>query len=109
MNLLDAEPHLRGPQLQQILLFHRQRTPPEPEQADSETRADFWDGLTGERRDLAASDIELVGEREADRLVGGRLDRRWPIERLERAHAALLAGRMEDDLVARMEAPALHG
>ena len=66
-------------------------------------------GLSGHRRDLAAPDVDLVGQREAGRLLRRRLVPRRTVEDLDAVDTALLPGRIEDHFVARRNAAALHG
>ena len=59
-------------QLEQILLALDHRVLAQPEQAHPEPGGDLRPGLGLERRQLAAGDVDLLLQREADRAAGFR-------------------------------------
>ena len=69
-DLLDPRGDPRRAQLEQILLALDHRLLAEPEQAHPEPGGDLRAGLALERRHLAAGDVDLLLQREADRLAG---------------------------------------
>src|SRR5487761_2083698 len=88
----------RGAELEDVVPPLDERLPPKPENARAQARCYVGTRFVAKGSQLAASYVDLVGQREADRLIrkGGR--RRYRVEGLNGLDAAVFSRRVEDDL-----------
>ncbi len=103
MDLLDPRGDPGGPELEEVVLPLDHRLLAEPEEADAQPGGDLGTRLVLQRRQLAAGDVDLLLEGEADgpACLGAGLHR--AVEGLDALDPALLARGVEDHRVADVD------
>ena len=107
LDLLEADGDPGATELEEVILSWDERSRAKPEETDAEAGGDAGPRLGRASRHLAARDVDLFLKCESGGGAGFGPNLRRPVECLEASYVTLLAGGIEDHLIANTERAAL--